>query len=321
MPRDYYDDKNRAADDEENAHRDRWTDLQKLEGSSKQTRRHHFVPQMWLRNWASEDTGQFEVFDVDESRNFRTKPANVMTVRDLYLAGIDVAAGRDMGPEDAFAQIEGSAAGAMRSVLQDEALDDTERYDLALFLGLQHIRVPHVIERAVPADPSGIHELITATAPLLLEGDDGPVPAELERSAKGRSRHEFAKDLLDGLPDFVGLERGFGFRNLLEGAQAYAARIYRREWTVVTTESILLISDDPVPVSPLGVTTVRTDDGASVWDTPVPIGPHRLLLIGNRPRGAGPVAHEQTEAYAGLSNDLQIANAQRFLVGPPVPSA
>jgi hypothetical protein len=55
-------------------------------------------------------------------------------------------------------------------------------------------------------------------------------------------------------------------------------------------------------------------------DTPVPIGPHTLLLIGNRPDGTGAVDVEQTEGYAAISNEIQLNRATRFLVGPPVES-
>ena len=98
---------------------------------------------------------------------------------------------------------------------------------------------------------------------------------------------------------------------------AEAGRIYRRQWTVLSTKSILLLGDDPVSTAPLGGITFRAEGVTLVVDTPVPIGPHTLLLIGNRPDAAGEIEGEHSEEYALISNEIQIHTAKRFIVVPP----
>lgn len=300
-------------------YRERWRELENIhEGTPAEKRRHHFLPRMWLRNWAHPDTGKIHVIDVDRLGSFDTKPTKIMLVKDLYRVGTEASPGYDMGPEEAYSRIEGAGAAAMKAMLAGHEPTDEQRYDLALVVALQHVRVPEVIATAVPADPLGMREGIEALAAALLAEPDGPPPPEFSESALGRSSHELAQSLLDGFPEFVAVERGFGFWNLLEATHHLAGRICRRQWTVATTKSMLLLADDPVSARPLGGTTFKAHGVTHVVDTPVPIGPHTLLLIGNRPDGTGAVDVEQAEDYAAISNEIQLNRAKRFLVGPPV---
>ena len=109
------------------------------------------------------------------------------------------------------------------------------------------------------------------------------------------------------------------FRDLLSAIHDGAARIYRRHWTVIRTESVLLFSDNPVPLPPLGATTLRHQGKVTVWDTPVPLDPHTVLAIGNRPRGSVDTPAELAADYAAVSNEIQIAKSARFLVSPVLP--
>jgi hypothetical protein len=275
---------------------------------------------MWLRNWADPASQQLEVINVEELDSFGARPTNVMIIKDLYRVGTDASPGYDMGPEEAFARIEGAGAAAMNAMLAGQALTDEQRYDLALVIALQHVRVPEVIGTVVPEDPSGTKAAIEAFAAAMLAEPDGPPPPEFEGAALGRSSHELAQFALDNFPEFAAIERGFSFWNLLDAAHHLAGRIYRRQWTTLTTQSTLLLSDDPVSRAPLGGTTFKVAGVTLVVDTPVPIGPHALLLIGNRPDGAGAIEAEHTDDYAGISNEIQMHSAKRFLVGPPAAS-
>lgn len=319
MPGPYFDDEDHRNQPTALEHRARWRAIEVInQGSSAEKRRHHFVPGMWLRNWADPETERLEVVDVENETSFSTGARNVMLVTDLYRVGVETAAGIDMGPEDTFAQIEGAAASAMAGMFEGHSPTDHERYDLALLIALQHVRVPEVIATAVPDDPGGLREAVETFAAAMFAQPDGPPPPELKESALGRSSHELAELALDGFDGFADLERGFAFWNLLDAAHHLAGRIYRRQWTVFATESVLLLSDDPVAVRPLGNTTVKAGGETLAYDTPVPVGPHTLLLIGDRPDGEGKIPADSTELYAGLSNEIQIARAGRFLIGPPV---
>ncbi|MGO8863473.1 MAG: DUF4238 domain-containing protein [Acidimicrobiales bacterium] len=321
MPEPYFDEAEHHVQRAALAHRDRWRSLENIQaGTPDEKRRHHFVPRMWLRNWADPISERLEMIKVQEPSSFGARPLSVMVVNDLYRAGTEASPGYDMGPEEAFSRIEGAAAAAMSAVLAGETLTDEQRYDLALIVALQHVRVPEVIAMAIVEDPSGMKAGIEAFAAAMLAEPDGPSPPEFDRVARGRSSHELAQFMLEGFPEFSAIERGFSFWNLLDAAHHLAGRIYRRQWTLFTTKSILLLGDDPVSTAPLGGVTFKADGCTMVVDTPVPIGPHTLLLIGNRSDGAGAIGAERGEGYAGISNEIQIHRAKRFLVGPPIGS-
>lgn len=76
-------------------------------------------------------------------------------------------------------------------------------------------------------------------------------------------------------------------------------------------------ANSPVP---LGNTTMKANGETVAYDTPVPLGPHTLLLIGDRPDGAGEVSQADGTLYAAVSNEIQFNRVQRFLVGPPIPA-
>jgi hypothetical protein len=105
---------------------------------------------------------------------------------------------------------------------------------------------------------------------------------------------------------------------LLNAAHQLAGRTYRRQWTPLATKSNLPIGDDPVSATPLGGITFKVSGASLVVDARVPIGPHALLLVGNRPDGTGAVEAGSSEEYAEFSNEIQIDRAKPFLVAPPV---
>lgn len=318
MPERYFDEDEHAELRFGRDHRTRWRDRENIqEGSPDEKRRHHFVPRMWLRNWADPRTQRLEVIDVERLRSFKTGTSNVMLVNDLYRVGTEASPGHDMGPEEAFSRIEGAGAVAMGAALVGGELDDDQRYDLALLIAVQHLRVPQVITDAVPEDPLGLKPAIDAFAAEMLATADGPPPPEFRDHAHGRSSHELAQYMLDGFPEFAAIERGFGFWNLLDAMHHLAGRIYRRQLTVVTTDSILLLGDDPVPTRPLGGTYFKAEGVTRCIDTPVPLGPHTLMLIGNRPDGVGAVDSREIDHYSAISNEIQLDRAERFVIGPP----
>jgi hypothetical protein len=318
MPERYFDEDEHAELRFGQKHRERWRERENIQaGTPQEKRRHHFVPQMWLRNWADPENEVVDVIDVVRLRSFGTGTHNIMLVNDLYRVGTEASPGHDMGPEEAFSRIEGAGAAAMCAVLEREDLDDEGRYDLALLVAVQHLRVPEVIANAIPNDPHGLRPALDLFAAEMLTAPDGPPPPDFSQHAYGRSSHEIAQYLLDAFPKFAAIERGFGFWNLLEAMHHLAGRIYRRQWTITSTSSILLLGDDPVPTRPLGGTYFKAEEVTRCVDTPVPIGPHTLLLIGNRPNGAGAADPRAIDHYSAISNEIQLNRADRFLIGPP----
>lgn len=263
-------------------------------------------------------SSNLNVLDVDQLRVFSTRTSKTMLENELYSTGVELFEGFDSGPEEIFSKVEGAAAAAMRSLESPQSLTDHQRFDLAVFLALQHARVPHVIAEKIPSDPFGMEHLLR-----LAIGDKQPANLQ-DLASRDYMRNQYEPDSLNkflgGVGVYNGLERSLMFDHLLKGVFGLAARVYRRQWTVLTTRSILFLGDDPVPITPLGSMTLKTQGQVTAHDTPVPIGPHLLLLIGDRRNGRHSIEPADSEFYAGLSNEVQLRKARRFLVTPPPPN-
>lgn len=123
---------------------------------SQEPRRHHYVPQWYLRRFASE--GKVAVFDLQASRLRLQSPRSVAFVEGLY--DLDHVQLPRWTAERLLSNIENLAARALRKALADglAQLTDDQHEDLAMFLATQFIRVPgngthveHVLRRDLDA--------------------------------------------------------------------------------------------------------------------------------------------------------------------------
>jgi hypothetical protein len=107
------------------------------------SRRHHLVPQFYLRRWADE-RGRIAVFPVDGSRPYVTSVANAAVETDFYTIEGDDGQMLDDIEVAVMGAVEPEAADAMRRI--DESLwpvDLEARTGLANFLALQLVRGWH----------------------------------------------------------------------------------------------------------------------------------------------------------------------------------
>jgi hypothetical protein len=108
--------------------------------SSRPPRRHHTVPQFYLRSFA-DDRGRVRVVARDGSADFITSTANAFVERDYYTVA-SVHAEDDHGLiEGLYAEVEGQVAPVLEKLRDDEfPLDGQDRADFAAFLSLQVTR-------------------------------------------------------------------------------------------------------------------------------------------------------------------------------------
>src|SRR3569832_1398994 len=99
-------------------------------------KRHHFVPQFYLRNFGVEDS--IALYNVSRRRHVRTASIRGECQRS-YLYG------KDPSVEAALAQMEGMACNAIRRVITTELVPaDTsdDFFSLIAFVAFQHGRTP-----------------------------------------------------------------------------------------------------------------------------------------------------------------------------------
>ena len=105
-------------------------------------RRHHYVPQFYLRGFSDPNlqNEQLHVIDKEERRHFVTTPRNIALQRDFNRINIP---GYPMDAiERDLAQIEGQVATVLRSIAENATLpeEDTDRdYLIVLLLSLLQI--------------------------------------------------------------------------------------------------------------------------------------------------------------------------------------
>ncbi len=261
--------------DDELAHARRWERLAGIR-TPAQKRKNHYVPVSVLNGW-TDDSGTLTAVARD-GRYWPTTPAAIARQTNLYRAGVEID-GFDLGPEEAFSAIEGAAAAAMSRLLAQGEIDDGARYDLSLLVALQYFRAQTAIRELLPADLGGeVAELVRVLSAL-------PPDKNVEAGDRVLKATDAVQELTAGQSDFVGFNRAFRFREVIDMVHQLAAMVYRREWGVARFEQpIVLLDDDPVAYVPLGLEVVRLGGQPTPCPSFVPLDAETLLCIENVPR-------------------------------------
>ncbi|WP_019011607.1 DUF4238 domain-containing protein [Deinococcus aquatilis] len=122
-----------------------------MAGKLNPARRHHVVPQFYLRHWTRED-GRLWIFHADREFSREAKPSEVGFVKDFHSLTGAVRA-------DAFEHwlgqsVEGPLATAHRAILtginQERRFPTERRTDLDRLVAYQMLRLPRMRERLIP---------------------------------------------------------------------------------------------------------------------------------------------------------------------------
>ena len=107
-----------------------------------QTKRQHFVPRFYLKEFARAD-GKLRVVDLQEGREYVPSPENVAVETRFYDVRMD---GQDYSAEDWLAELEGDASGILQVLLDDlmavTMLTEEQENTLARFIAALIIRTP-----------------------------------------------------------------------------------------------------------------------------------------------------------------------------------
>ncbi|HEY3432604.1 MAG TPA: DUF4238 domain-containing protein [Rhodocyclaceae bacterium] len=143
-----------TTDDEPPWVHDDWSDLLKMPpGVAEELanldpvltgpKRHHFVPRFYLKGFCRD--GLLAVYDREKNEIRNQKPDDTTVIGHFYTA-IDEQGRKRFELEKALSTIESSASPVIQKLVNKEEISDTERMDLALFVGLGMCRTPDHID-------------------------------------------------------------------------------------------------------------------------------------------------------------------------------
>ncbi|MFD6357198.1 DUF4238 domain-containing protein [Nocardia tengchongensis] len=252
--------------------------------NSNRTRRHHYVPQMYLRRWTTESTKTVRFTEISTHVSELKDPDSIAYEENFYQIAaddIDLDAHPDLWFETHMSRIENAAARWLRSLdgLPDGRLTDPNlRANLAVFVALQGLRTPR--QRASQLDIGDRIEQYGARTIL-----DNPIALALVCAANGiqydpSSHNQILETMLASEPISqeakpVAIDSAIGIWR-----RAIAPHLTERSWWLVSSTEPLLTCDEPVVL--VGKPGQSREYVRRYYTTPLilfPVGPHRLLVL------------------------------------------
>ena len=251
-----------------------------MEHTVSVARAHHYVPQVYLRQWATE--GRVAARRRGDSQAFVASVAKVMQERDLYT--IEHPDMRDDAIETFLSRLESEIPEMLRRLRMGmlPSRGTTVRTDFAELLAMQYIRTPDRLildrlPRSARARAGADGVIDEATVRELFVDHVGREPLVAEA---------------DGLRDFLALTarpeslrvRNEVVASMFGSFEPVASHLHDMSWSVERTRGLTFItSDTPVhvwcrnPPQSSGVGIANADE------VRFPVGPRHLLVM--RPRG------------------------------------
>jgi hypothetical protein len=290
-------------------------------------RDHHFVPEFHLRRFATGRRREVAVFDKRWGKFGRRPAASSAHVRDYYLvpgASVD----ERLAVERDFARLENLVAPVMARLDQEARgpvfLAEDERYNLAAYAAVLHVRVPayrddamkRAQELAVDLDALGLADPIdylNTARRLGFQGTD----EQLER------RRVMAIDALESGAMRIRWSQAASLGGLTPAMQKGVPLLLAREWELLRAPMWpgFIIGDQPVALFSHGSLAPSIGFGSPDVQVFMPFSSRTLLLISDRPRSPGPML-VKSEGYTGLrepwwatANKIAWLTAQRYVWG------
>lgn len=295
--------------------------MSRRRGGKEKTKHQHWVPQFYLRYFATPETRdtetpQVNIFskDPDDGDEKLTSVRNVCGKRYLY-SPIQPSGERSWALDERLDDLESLLGRIWPELARGFApLDDESlRKGVALFVAIMHLRNPEV-RKAVER----IHQQLVAFCQTVPLGADGsPAISSVEINGEVRefdtsdwaSYRRWGKDAHDRL-----------FADLIQSEAANIAELLlKKRWSVVfSQEDTFITTDKPVVVShPSRTTAGFRTAGAMVS---FPLSPTRLLVMDDLHDQPANQYYPLQEPKAGAFNFTLWHGASRFMVtGRPVP--
>ena len=235
-----------------------------LKNKSKEPRRHHYLPQCYLRGFAEtrEEGAPLHAFDVTEKRWFATIPRHVGYVKDFNR--VDDPQHAPSALERALVGIEGEYARVLKAMHESRTMPSEQRdyvflLNLIAGVAIRNPRMRRKIHGMYAQTERIVSDLLLATKDRYettirqMKRDGYPVNESVTyESMKGfHERNEY---------DLIVSQTAY-FKREMAGMDAILPLLYRRKWTVLVapdTEHQFITSDQPVILLWNGDVSLRT---------------------------------------------------------------
>lgn len=293
---------------------------QQTRNNPQRTRRHHFVPQMYLKRWTGEDE-QILSTDIDTHESTIGVPDDIANEEYFYqIVGDDIDTDEhpDLWFETHMGRIEGKAAGWLRALdgLPNGRIKDPNlTHNLAVFVALQSQRTPRRRDAELDLDAAiarfGARNILNdrVRLPRMCRALGLPYSPE---------RHFQIIDEIIAKPDFSTEPKAKIVDNCIKVWRNRIAPLLacQRVWWLVSSDTSLATCDEPVisipaPGWPRGKFP-KFDSTLILY----PIGPHRLLVATTQEHTlTGPLMLSPEEANA--VNFEVATNGMKFMYEHP----
>jgi Protein of unknown function (DUF4238) len=285
--------------------------------------KHHYVPRFLLERFADrrDAKGHVWALEKESGRPFKTNPRNVAAISDFYVQDGEP----EEAAEEAFARLESHCAALIERRVAEEEVSDQERADLAVFVGLTHMRTPLGRQWLKDMLEASVKNEFRARA--LFKPAFAKMSRRYEQAKglewSGEERERFRHGLLESLnEDRVGITAPpqMTLKAMFDLADGFGTAIYRLHWTWARAPagSVLVLGDTPLsmydakPIVSGGGHGLRSSPNA---ETALPVDPELCLILTPEP-AYGNARAKMTPQYVDELNLRSYAWAQRHIFGP-----
>ncbi len=275
-------------------------------------RRHHVVPEFYLRRFANEDA-LLLVGDELKKEGFTVNPRNAAVMTDFYMAQTR------KGPSDALekwmGEIEAKAASAFTRIAdRGQEMSHLDREALANFIALQITRGPTYREQILKI---GRLEALTAAS---IDGNTPDRVRDFLRRTEGRAPEErevreMAESLRVGELRFEA-PKEVAILAALRSAAAMVQPLADRHWSMFEIRPHgFVTSDNPVILLPAA--DISVENVLSTEELLLPVDPRHAILL-SKAEASSLAMLEPVDLITTLNNRSR-AGAYRFVFAHPEP--
>jgi hypothetical protein len=257
--------------------------------ANAEARHHHYIPQCYLRNFAtgSGKQARISVAALRGSRWFETGPRNIAGVRDFLR--INVEGHKPDELETEMAQVEGKIADSIRNVKASLKFEGDDRIAILNLIALLAVRSPQMREAWRKAQEKDLKKMMDLTLATKEQWE-----SEVEKMKKAGYElkepitYEQLKEFHDKGEYNVELNNEWHIRRELEGMEIVLGTLVRRKWRLYVADEPngpFVTSDRPVILNWTHPEKVppffRSSPGYGMPETEVyfPLSPN-LALVG-----------------------------------------
>lgn len=267
-------------------------------------KRHHFLPQFYLRRFADDREGMHQIEKIDCSRAIPTKVPKAGSKRDFHtLDWTDQAVDRST-IESRLSVLEGRQEQMLRALIEDPCSLERWRHELIFFVNLMYHRVP-AFKRVIE---NQLKDAVNSTARMLLRAGKLPEPPDSIKALM----YEQGGDIFDAqISNWKLVEQMFDLASqspipkILDSMNCRILKVEEDSSNLITSDTPVVLYDaDHDPKSPYG----RGFAHKSVEVT-ISLSSKMLLFFSHADIPHSSLTHNSVRHF----NQRMIVGAERFI--------